>query len=91
MSEQLIMRPLFTNFPLLHDVDLVRMANCAQPMGNYDNRPPLTHSAHIYLHNALCFEVQRACCLIENQNPWICYKSTGNRNALALSEVARFV
>ena len=84
------MGPLFDNRAVVDDQNLVRTANCTQPMGDDKAGAPRHQAQHRLLNVLLGARIDTAGCLVQDQNAGVGEDRPGNRQqlTLALAQVA---
>src|ERR1700746_1714182 len=82
---QSAVQALLVASPPFLNQDLVGVADGTQPVRNDDSRAVTADSCHVAADDAFRLEVQRAGCLVEDQNARICHQRASNGNTLALT------
>src|SRR6185437_3101146 len=84
-TNQLIMIAVFNDTTALDGDDAIGVAYRRQPVGNNEDRPAGGNLLHVLLDGSLAFIIQRARCLVKNQNARIRDEGAGNSDALTLA------
>lgn len=85
LVEQLLMSAALHDLAVTNDDDLVRVADGAKAMGDYERRSPLHQPQQRLLDAGLRAGVHAAGCLIQDQNGGVSQDGAGNRQQLALT------
>src|SRR5450759_2418414 len=84
-TDQLIMVTVFDDAAAFDGDDAIGIANRRQTVGNDEDRPAGGDLLHVLLDGPLAFIIQRARCLVKDQDTWIRDEGAGNGDALALA------
>ena len=79
------MRTVFDNAAAFDSDNAIGVTDRRQPVGNNEDGPAGGDLLHVLLDRALAFVIERARCLVKNQNARIQHQRAGDRNALPLS------
>eukprot|EP01139_Manchomonas_bermudensis_P019579 Amastigsp_a676973_61.p2 type:complete len:755 gc:universal Amastigsp_a676973_61:2472-208(-) len=85
-GDELLVRALLDNTPLVDDDDKVCVPDRREPMRDDERRAPagLDHSIDCLLDQMLALRVERRGCLVEEQQPRVEHECPRNRDALPL-------
>ena len=83
-TDQLIMVAVFDDAAAFDGDDAIGVAHRRQTVGNDEDRPAGGDLLHVLLDGPLAFIIQRARCLVKDQDTWIRDQGAGNGDALAL-------
>ena len=84
LPDKLVVSPLFHNFSVLQNENLLCAPDGFQAVGNHHNRAFSGDFIQCPLHHGLVIGVQRSCGFVQQQDGHILQKGPGQRNALAL-------
>jgi hypothetical protein len=83
--DQLVVGAVLDQAPVVDGDDPVAPPRRREPMGDDEHAAAAGKLRHVVLDDALALVVERACCLVEDQNTGICYKGPRDGEALALT------
>ena len=70
--------------PSLDNYDFVSILHSSQAVGYHNRRAAPHEPFERLLYQALAFVIQRACCLVQNQDPWIAQQGSRDSDTLSL-------
>jgi hypothetical protein len=80
------MRPLLDDLTMLEHDDQICVADRRQAVRDDERRPTVEKAAERLLDLALRADVDRACRLVEDQDPWVGEQRARERDELPLTE-----
>src|SRR5204862_2802737 len=83
--EELGVRALLHDAPSVEDEDPVRALDGREAVRDHDRRPATHESIECLLHQELALVVERARCLVEQEDPRVAQDRSRDRDALALA------
>ena len=81
---QLLVRAVFHDFALVHDVDFVRVADGAQAVGDGDGGARLHQALQGFLHQAFALRVEGGGGFVQDEDGRVLQDGAGDADALAL-------
>jgi len=84
-GQQVGMRAVVVQLPLLQHEDLVAIHQARETVRNDDHRPSVGDAQQVAVDDAFALGIERTGCLVENENRGIAEQSAGDGYALTLA------